>query len=210
MKLKDIYKENLGRKYRNVIDTKGREIEIKSVPFDTIKKNKYTILIISLITILILLLTFRNTLNTFFIILAFLAFMVASAFYFNSYSIKCNKDSLNLKWGVQNFDLPYGRLKSIFLSKEVNGLDVFPILTYTIVIRYIDNMNFIRELTFPASLLDPNELNNFIDNFIIEEEKAEDCVKFEKYKKFKMIMKFLGFGLFVTLVLIVIISSFYR
>ena len=70
MKLKDIYKENLGRKYRNVIDTKGREIEIKSVPFDTIKKNKYTIIIISLITILILLLTFRNTLNTFFIILS--------------------------------------------------------------------------------------------------------------------------------------------
>ena len=85
MKLKDIYKENLGRKYRNVINTKGKEIEIKSIPMEKIKKNKYTILAISLIIILILLLTFRNTLNTFWVIIVFLLFMFASAIYFNNY-----------------------------------------------------------------------------------------------------------------------------
>ena len=32
MKLKEIYKENLGRKYRNVIDTKGNNVQINSSP----------------------------------------------------------------------------------------------------------------------------------------------------------------------------------
>lgn len=33
MKLKEIYKENLGRKYRNVIDTKGKEVRYRSKSF---------------------------------------------------------------------------------------------------------------------------------------------------------------------------------
>ena len=210
MKLKDIYKENLGRKYRNVINTKGKEIEIKSIPMEKIKKNKYTILVISLIIILILLLTFRNTLNTFWVIIVFLLFMIASAIYFNNYSMKCQKNSIHLKWNFQNFDLPYERLKCVFLSRDVNGLDVFPLLTYNIVIRYIDNMNFIRELSFPATLLNPDELNEFIDNFIIEEEKADDCVKFEKFKRLKMIAKITGFVIIIILVIIFVIASLHQ
>ena len=210
MKLKDIYKENLGRKYRNVINTKGKEIEIKSIPLESIKKNKYTILIISLIIILILLLTFHNTLNTFFVIIVFLLFMLATAIYFNNYSIKCQKDSLHLKWNFQNFDLPYERIKSIFVSRDISGLDVFPLLTYNIIIRYIDNMNFIRELSFPATLLNPEELHEFIDNFIVEEEKAQDCVKFEKLKRLKMIIKIAGFIIFIVLVAIVVMASFHQ
>ena len=210
MKLNEIYKENLGRKYRNIINTKGKEIEIKSMPLEMIKKNKTTILIILLIAILLILLTFRNNLTIFFIVIAFLFFMIASAFYINNYSIKCKKESLHLKWNFQTFDLPYERLKGVFLSKDINGLDVFPILKYNIIIRYLDNMSFIRELSFPVTFLKTDDLYEFIDNFIIEEEKAQDCIKFEKYKKFKMIMKILGFVLFMVLVLIVVISNFYK
>lgn len=208
MKLKDIYIENQNRKYRNVIDTKGKEIEIKSIPLKAIKKNKYPILIISLIIILVLLLTFYNTLNTFFVVIAFLLFMVASAIYFNNYSIRCKKDILHLKWNLQTFDLPYERLKSIFLSRDISGLDIIPMLTYNIVIRYIDNMNFIRELSFPATLLNPEELKEFLDNFIVEEAEAEDCVKFERFKRLKMTMKILGFVLFIILIAIVVYASF--
>ena len=210
MKLKDIYKENLGRKYRNVIGTKGKEIEIKSIPLNTIKKNKYTILIISLIIFLILLLTFRNTLNIFFLVIAFLIFMALSAIYFNNYSMQCDKSSLHLKWNFQKFDLPYEYIKCVFLSKDFNGMDIFPLLSYNIIIRYIDNMNFIRELSFPAMLINPDELYEFINNFVIEEEKAEDCIKYERYKKFKTIMKLLGFILFASLILVTIIFSFFN
>lgn len=81
-------------------------------------------------------------------------------------------------------------------------------ISYNIVIRYIDNMNFIKELTFPAALIKPEELQDFLDNFVIEENEAEDCVKFEKYKRFKMIMKVLAFIIFVILVCVVIYASF--
>lgn len=207
MKLKEIYKKNLYRKYCNVKNTNGKEIEIKSLPIEAIKKNKYTILIISLIIILILLLTFHNTLKTFFIVLAFFAFMIVTAFYFNNYSIKSKKNMLELRWNFQKFDLPYERLKGVFLSRDINGLDVIPIPTYNIVIRYIDNFNFIKELIFPATFLDPETLDEFIDNFITENKKAEDCIKFEKYKKLKMIGKILGFLLLFSVIAIMVIAS---
>ena len=40
MKLKEIYKENLGRKYRNVIDTKGNNVQINSSPIKIFKEHK--------------------------------------------------------------------------------------------------------------------------------------------------------------------------
>ena len=208
MKLKDIYRENLERKYRNVINTKGKEAELKSIPLDAVKKHKYVIIIISLITILIILFSFRNNINTFFIVLGFLIFMGLTAFYFNNYSMQCKKDVLSLKWNFQKFDLPYSHLKSIFLSRDFSGLQVLPMMTYNIVIRYIDNLNFIKELTFPASLLQPEELKEFLDNFIIEEIDAEDCKKFERFKKIKSAIKVLGFIVFAILVGIIIYSSF--
>lgn len=208
MKLKEIYKENSGRKYRNVINTKGKNLEIKSIPLDVLKKHKYVIIIFSLLTILVLLLAFKNNLNIFFIALVFLVFIALTAFYFNNYSISCNKNTLSLKWNFQKFDLPYTHLKSIFLSRDINGLQFFPMLSYSIVIRYIDNLNFIKELTFPASLLNPDELKEFLDNFIIEDEKAEDCIKFERFKKIKTFLKISGFIIFTIMIGIVLYAGF--
>ena len=178
MKLKEIYKNNIGRKYRNIINTNGKEVELKSLPLDFIKKNKFPIIIVSLITILILLFAFHNSLETFAIIIAFLVFMIASGLFFNNYSLKCKKDVLSLKWNFQKFDLPYTHLKSMFLSIDFNGFNFLPIINYNIVVRYIDNLNFIKELSFPAYFLKTEEIEEFLDNFVVEENKAEDCIKF--------------------------------
>ena len=208
MKLKEIYKNNIGRKYRNIINTNGKEVELKSLPLDFIKKNKFPIIIVSLITILILLFAFHNSLETFAIIIAFLVFMIASGLFFNNYSLKCKKDVLSLKWNFQKFDLPYTHLKSMFLSRDFNGFNFLPIINYNIVVRYIDNLNFIKELSFPAYFLKTEEIEEFLDNFVVEENKAEDCIKFERYKKLKATMKVLGFILFIILIAIIIYSSF--
>lgn len=208
MNLKEIYKENLGRKYRNVIKINKEEIEVNSDPLPSIKKNKFPIILASSIAILILLVTFNKNLNTFAIVVAFLVFMIILAIFFNNYSIKCKKDVLSLKWNLQKFDIPYSHLKSVFLSRDFSGLDVFPMISYNIVIRYIDNLNFIKELTFPTHFLNPEELKDFLDNFVIEENEAEDCIKFERYKKFKKALKVLGFILFAILFAIIVYASF--
>lgn len=208
MNLKEIYKENLGRKYRNVIKINRENVEINSSPIPSIKKNKFPIIIASLITVLLLLLAFHKNLSTFFVVLAFLFFMVILGLYFNNYSIKCKKDVLSLKWNFQTFDLPYSHLKSVCLSRDFSGLNVLPMINYNVVIRYIDNLNFIKELTFPTHFLNPGELQNFLDNFVIEEEVAEDCIRFERFKKIKKILKALGFVIFVILIAIIVYSSF--
>lgn len=207
MKFKEVYKNNVERKYRNVINTKGKEVELKSLPLNSIKKNKFIIIIVSLITILILLLAFYNTLETFAFAVVFLLLMAVSGLFFNNYSMKCKKDILSLKWNFKKFDLPYTHLKSIFLSRDINGLQFIPMVNYNIVVRYIDNLNFIRELSFPTFFLKPEDVEEFIDNFVMEENKAEDCIRFEKYKKLKAIMKVLGFILFVVLIAIMVYSS---
>ena len=209
MKLKEIYKENLGRKYRNVIDTKGNNVQINSSPIKIFKEHKYPIITGILLVILLILLAFRNNLDIFLVVLAFLAFFVGLSIYFNNYKIECKKDILCLKWNLQKFELPYTHLKSIFLSKELNTLEILPVVSYNIIIRYIDNLNFIRELSFPAALLQPEEISNFLDNFIIEEEEAEDCVKFEKYKRIKNILKLIGYSIVVILIVIAVVFYFF-
>ena len=208
MNLKEIYKENLGRRYHNVIKINREEVEINSNPLPSIKKNKFPIIIASLIAVLLLLLALYKNLNTFFVVLGFLFFVIILGLYFNNYSIKCKKDVLSLKWNFQKFDLPYSHLKSVHLSRDFTGLDVLPMISYNIVIRYIDNLNFIKELTFPANFLNPEEVKNFLENFIIEENEAEDCIKFERYKRFKKVMKVFGFIIFVILVAIIVYASF--
>ena len=142
-------------------------MQINSSPIKIFKEHKYPIITGILLVILLMLLAFRNNLDIFLIVLAFLAFFVGLSIYFNNYKIECKKDILCLKWNLQKFELPYTHLKSIFLSKELNTLEILPVVSYNIIIRYIDNLNFIRELSFPAALLQPEEISIFLDNFIM-------------------------------------------
>lgn len=210
MNIKELYKENKYRKYRNIIGTTGKEVEIKSIPLKTIKKYTFEILITSLVITLVLLLTFHNSIKTFFIVMIFIIFMVLTGIFFNLYSITSKKDTLNLKWSFQNFELPYSRLKSVFIARNINGLDVFPIPSYNIVIRYLDKLNFIKELSFPLMFVHVEDLKDFLEVFNTEEADSEECIKHEKYKNFKMFIKILGFILFTILVLIALYASYKR
>ena len=102
MKLKEIYKENLGRKYRNVIDTKGNNVQINSSPIKIFKEHKYPIITGILLVILLILLAFRNNLDIFLIVLAFLAFFVGLSIYFNNYKI-----DLSIQKYVKNAEKTY-------------------------------------------------------------------------------------------------------
>ena len=98
---------------------------------------------------------------------------------------------------MQKLDMHYSRIVNVYLSRDFNAVDFIPKFSYSIVIRYIDNLNFLKELTFSTLFLKPEQIEKFLDNFIILEEQDDGCIKYEKYKFTKKVFKFIAFILFV-------------
>lgn len=207
MKTKDIYKDNKDRKYCPIIDIKSENIGIESSPIKVIKEHLVKFLIISLIIVLILSITFYKDLIVLVSVFVFLAFVVVGCILSSRYSMKCKEEALSMKLNFQKIELSYSRIANIYISKEFSVSDLIPMFTYSLVIRYVDNMNFLRELSFPTLFLKPEDIEKFLDNFIIQKEQSEECIKYEKYKLIKKIFKITGFVLFIIAIALVVYFS---
>lgn len=207
MKTKDIYKENKNRRYCPIIDIKSENIGIESSPIKFIKENWIKFLIGTLVILLLLVVTFYKDLVVLVSVLAFLAFIVGACILSSTYSMKCKEETLSLKLNLQKFEVSYSRIANIYISREFTVSDLIPMFTYTLVIRYVDNMNFLKELTFPTLFLKSEDIEKFLDNFITQKEQSKECIKYEKYKLSKNIFKIAGFLLFIIAIILVVIFS---
>ena len=207
MKTKDIYKDNKNRKYCPIIDIKSEDMRIESSPIKVIKEHLIKFLIISLIIVLILSITFYKDLIVLISVLVFLAFIVVAFILSSTYSMKCKEETLSMKLNFQKIELSYSRIANIYISKEFSVSDFIPMFTYSLVIRYVDNMNFLKELSFPILFLKPEDIEKFIDNFIVQKEQSQECIKYEKYKLIKKRFKITGFVLFIIVIALVVYFS---
>lgn len=204
MKTKEIYKENKNRRYCPIIDIKSEDIGIESSPIKFIKRNWIKFLIGTLVVVLILVITFYKDLVVLASVLAFLAFIVGACILSSTYSMKCKEETLSLRLNLQKFEVSYSRIANIYISREFTVSDLIPMFTYTLVIRYVDNMNFLKELSFPTLFLKPEDIEKFLDNFIIQKEQSKECIKYEKYKLSKTIFKATVFVLFIIAIVLVV------
>ena len=178
MKTKDIYKENKERKYCQIVDIKNENVEVESAPIKVIKENWKKYLAATLIILAIIIFTFYKDLKVLFSVIAFFAFIALLSIVSNIYSMKCKENSLSLKFNFQKFELPYSRIANIYLSKDFTANDLIPMINYNLVIRYVDNMNFLKELSFSTMFLKEEKLKEFLDIFVISNEEQEKCVKY--------------------------------
>ena len=158
MKTKDIYKENKERKYCQIVDIKNENVEVESAPIKVIKENWKKYLAATLIILAIIIFTFYKDLKVLFSVIAFFAFIALLSIVSNIYSMKCKENSLSLKFNFQKFELPYSRIANIYLSKDFTANDLIPMINYNLVIRYVDNMNFLKELSFSTMFLKEEKL----------------------------------------------------
>lgn len=200
MKIKEVYVKNKNRRFCTIKEMKKEGISIKSSPLKTIKKHSYKFLIGALLLILILLLTFYKDLVAFGVSVGLFAFFAIACILINTYSITCKEKTLYMTLNFQKFELPYERIANIYLSKDFNTTNFIPQVNYSLVIRYIDNLNLIKELSFSTLFLKAEEVKEFLDNFIIQEKEEETCINYEKYKFGKKILKLAGFVLFVIVI----------
>lgn len=204
MKTKEVYKENKDRRYCPIVGIKNEDIGIESSPIKTVKENWIKFLIGTLIILLILVVTFYKDWVVLLSVIAFLTFIVCSCILSNAYSMKCKEKTLSMRLNFQKFEISYSRIANIYLSREFTISDLIPMFTYSLVIRYVDNMNFLKELSFSTLFLKPKDIEEFLDNFIIENAPAKQCIKYEKYKIIKNIFKISGFVLFIIAVALIV------
>ena len=207
LKWKDIYNNNKQRKYCEITGIKEENVELESNSYKSFKNNKYYVIAISIIITLVLLYTFRNDLKVFGIVMLFLAVMGVGFYIFNYFKFKCVKEGLYIKFGIQQALFSYDKIKSIYLSKFNDYSFLIPSRGYSIVVRYADNNERIKELAFPNHFLNKEETEKFLNNFTIQESENKSYVNYERFKTFKMVAKTVGIVLFAIIILYFLILN---
>lgn len=202
LKWKDVYNNNKKRRYCEITGIKEENVEIESNSFKVLKERKYIVLIASLIIIALLVWTFRNDIKILLILLAFFIVSGICFFVFNYFKFKCLKDGLYVRFGFQEGKFSYDKLRGVYLSKFNDYSFLIPAKrVYSIVIRYIDNTNRIKELSFPNYFIKPEDTEKFLSNFDIKEAEESKLVQYERFKVLKKLFKAAIFIMFVLLMI---------
>ena len=201
LKWKDIYNENTKRRYCEVTGIKKEDVELESNSFKFLKEKKYLVLVIALIIIALLVYTFRSDYRILLGVLAFFAIAGICLFVFNYFKFKCLKDGLYVRFGFQEGKFAYDKVKGVYLSKFNDYSFLLPTHVYSIVIRYEDSYNRMKELSFPSYFVKPEQVSEFLNNFNIKEEENNRYVQYERFKLLKIVGKVLLFVLFVIVVI---------
>lgn len=204
LKWKDIYNNNKQRRYCEITGIKKQDVELESNSFRILKQNKYLSIIITVILIAILFFTFRKDIRVFLIVLAFFAVAAICFFIFNYFKFKCTSNGLYVRFGMQEGLFPYEKLKSVYLSKFNDYRFLIPSNGYSIVIRYYDNNNRIKELSFANYFLNKQETINFLENFNIKEERNNRYITYEKFKVLRKIIKVTAIVVFTILIFVAV------
>ena len=205
LKWKDIYNNNnKQRRYCEITGIKKQDVELESNSFRILKQNKYLSIAIAVILIAILFFTFRKDMRVFLIVLAFFAVAAICFFVFNYFKFKCTSNGLYVRFGMQEGLFPYEKLKSVYLSKFNDYRFLIPSNGYSIVIRYYDNNNRIKELSFANYFLNKQETIKFLENFNIKEERNNRYITYEKFKVLRKIIKVTAIVVFTILIFVAV------
>ena len=137
-----------------------------------------------------------------FVVLAFFGIASIGFFVFNYFKLRCEKDGLYVRFGFQEGKFPYNRVKNVYLSRFNDYNFFIPTKKiYSVVIRYTDNFDRLKELSFPNYFLTPEDTEKFLSNFDIKEAEEGRYVQYERIKLFKLLGKIFVFVFFALLVL---------
>lgn len=207
LKWKDIYNENITRRYCEITGIKKNGVGIESNSFRALKEKKLIAIIVVIVLLAIIICAFRTNIKVLLIVMGFFAFAGICFFFFNYFKLNCDENGLYVRFGFQQGLFKYEKIKSVYLSKFNDYSFLIPNKCYSIVIRYTDNYNRIKELSFPTYFITKEECAEFLNNFEIKENQDEKFVQYERFKLLKKIGKIVLIVLFIALLFFVGINS---
>lgn len=203
LRWKDIYNENKVRKYSEITGIKKENVEIESNSIKALKNKKYLVIAIAILFSALIIWTFRRDIRVIGIVFIFFILAGIAFFIFNYFRLVCLKEGLYIRFGIQEGLFPYDKIKSVFLSKYNDYTFLIPnSKTYSVVVRYKDSFNRIREFSFPNYFLGKQETEEFLNNFNIKETPDQQFVQYERFK----VLKRIGKAILLILVILAIIG----
>lgn len=201
MNYKELCIKTEKNRYSDIEGIKDEKVVLEGKPLKKIKENWIIMLLIIAVTIGFLLIKFN--IIYFFICIALILFFIMLFIYGNTYTITCNKEDIHIKQGLQKFNIPYKSIKNVYISKTA-GLTV--LRTYVLVVRCEDNLKLLREFEFPLLCTNYEQVSNFINNFIIKNERNEKYFIYEKRRSLRRIIENI-FTVFAVIIIILFMFS---
>lgn len=201
MNYKELCIKTEKNRYSDIEGIKDEKVVLEGKPLKKIKENWIIMLLIIAVTIGFLLIKFN--IIYFLICIALILFFIVLFIYGNTYTITCNKEDIHIKQGLQKFNIPYKSIKNVYISKTA-GLTV--LRTYVLVVRCEDNLKLLREFEFPLLCTNYEQVSNFINNFIIKNERNEKYFIYEKRRSLRRIIENI-FTVFAVIIIILFMFS---
>lgn len=201
MNYKELCIKTEKNRYSDIEGIKDEKVVLEGKPLKKINENWIIMLLIIAVTIGFLLIKFN--IIYFLICIALILFFIMLFIYGNTYTITCNKEDIHIKQGLQKFNIPYKSIKNVYISKTA-GLTV--LRTYVLVVRCEDNLKLLREFEFPLLCTNYEQVSNFINNFIIKNERNEKYFIYEKRRSLRRIIENI-FTVFAVIIIILFMFS---
>lgn len=217
MNWNEVYEKNKHRKYREIIDIKKstdlvdlkhkyrakRNIVLKGRVANLFKKHKFITSISLIIITIILILNFYSNLKALSLIFLMYFILLILIMFYNTYTIKYTDNKVYIKTNMQQINFDFKDLKNIYLEKTKIRYFIKQRNTYSLVILYKTPKEDISTIEFPVIFLRQNDVDIFLDNFIISEDKCNNIQKAREYNIKRLLIKV---GLFIIVWIAIIIS----
>lgn len=208
LKWKDLYNENKQRRFCQVTGIKKLNVELESNSLRALKEKRFIVIAIIVLFSALIIWSFRSDIKVMAIVFGFLLIAGIAFFVFNYFRFICLEEGLYIRFGVQEGVFPYNKIKSVYLSRYNDHTLLIPgYKNYSIVIRYVDSLNKLREFSFPNYFLDKKETQEFLNNFNIIETEDQEFMNFERFKTLKRIGKIVLIVLFALFLIGLFVMS---
>ena len=204
MNLEKLYKENIHRKTQEVEEIISN-FTLKSELKNLSKKYKIIISISIIILIIMLFIVFFSDLKA--IISSFLLFgiLILFSIYFNTYSIIINEKNMNIKLNGTEIIIPKKKIKNIYLQENIYRIFFKKVKSYSLVILYETPKNNIYDVVLKTTLLSIKDLEKWFLNITLKPSKVNYQEKCIKYKRKRLLKKFILFSIMMLLTFIVLL-----
>lgn len=204
MNWNELYKKNKYRKNREIDELKN-DIILKARVINFIKRHSKLLPIILTIILVLLIVAFHSKINALgltFLMYILILFLIV---YFNTFTIECNKDNLIVKKNMENIQIEYSNLKNVYIEKRKNRFFIKKREYFVLVILYKTYMGNISNIDLPTMFLKENDVQKFLDAFIVKEQSNNNVGKAQEYNLKRLLIKMI---IFIIVWTVIILSLF--
>lgn len=202
MSFKELYEKNKFRKYRE-IEKVENDIILKARVKNFISRyNKILIIVLSIISIL-LIVAFHAKLNVLALVFSMFILILLFSVYFNTFTIVCKNNKMLIKMNMQEIEIEYSKLKNVYIENRRTRIFIKKRDNFLLVILYKAPNGNISNIELPILFSNEKDIQKFLKNFKVKEEKSDNVVKAQKYQIKRLLIKA---GLFLLVWIIIILT----